>query len=83
MRGFYYFVVGQSVDNEAADLIGKDGKLVPNEGDFTLVRKFRTLRSARNFYHMMHGCYGVQKLQMCFHCYDAGQYEGTAGDAHC
>ena len=54
-----YFVVGQSVDNEAPDLIGNDGKVAPNEGDFALVRKFRTLRSARNFYYLMQGRYGV------------------------
>jgi|GraSoiStandDraft_4_1057263.scaffolds.fasta_scaffold283984_2 hypothetical protein len=83
VRGFYYFVVGQSVDNEAPDLIGNDGKVVPNEGDFALVRKFRTLRSARNFYYLMQGRYGVQKLHMCFHSYQADQDGQNVNDVPC
>jgi hypothetical protein len=61
---FYYFQVGEPGDDEPAQLISMDGKLVPDDGDLSRVRKFPTARAATNFYMMMEGRYGLDQLRL-------------------
>jgi hypothetical protein len=41
-----------------------NGKLVPDNGELSRVRKFPTMRAANNFYAMMEGRYGVDTLHL-------------------
>jgi hypothetical protein len=61
---FYYFQVGEPADDEPPQLISMNGKLVPENGDLSEVRKFPTVRAATNFYMMMEGRYGSDKLRL-------------------
>jgi len=61
---FYYFQVGEPADDEPADLIAMDGKLVPDDDDVSSVRKFATMRAANEFYSMMDGRYAGRPLRL-------------------
>jgi hypothetical protein len=61
-EGFYYFQVGDAIDGRRDDLIAMDGKLVEDNEDLSRVRKFATMRAAKQFYAMMEGRYGGQRL---------------------
>ena len=56
---YFYFQVGEPTGDEPAQLISMNGKLVPDNGELSRVRKFPTMRAANNFYAMMEGRYGV------------------------
>jgi len=61
---FYYFQVGEPPDDEPADLIAMDGKLVPDNDDASRVRKFATVRAANEFHSMMDGRYAGRPLRL-------------------
>jgi hypothetical protein len=58
----YYFEVGNPVDRSKMVFVGRDGRLISGDTDLSLIRTFRTMRAANQFFDMMDGRYGGRPL---------------------